>query len=152
MFPNSIQSTSLSYSAETFDGKSELSVVTYKAAFFTHIRWGIWSNHYGWLPFQPVSTNQHLLRSRGRPPRLQTSHSIIGSDPNVWDFLLEPKRENFSAKIRFCSFAGSSEQNQQRRPDGQWNAGLAQTGQSQQLSARALLWAHLGRPKTPSDT
>ena len=125
--------------------------MTYKAAFFPHIRWGIWSNHYGWLPFQPVSTNQHLLRSRGRSPGLQTSHSIIGSDPNVWDFLLEPKRENFSAKIRFCSFAGSSEQNQQRRPDVQWNAGWGGGSQSQQLSATAMLCLQLGRPKRPSD-
>ena len=125
--------------------------MTYKAAFFPHIRWGIWSNHYGWLPFQPVSTNQHLLRSRGRSPGLQTNHSIIGSDPNVWDFLLEPKRENFSAKIRFCSFAGSSEQNQQRRPDVQWNAGWGGGSQSQQLSATAMLCLQLGRPKRPSD-
>ena len=77
---------------------------------------------------------------------------MFGSDLDLCNFLLlELERRSFSAKISLCSFAGSSEQNQQRRPDVQWNAGWGGGSQSQQLSATAMLCLQLGRPKRPSD-
>ena len=125
--------------------KVSLSGVTYKAAFFPHIRLGFGSTTTTAVAHIATRLYQHLCSHKpSLGPLIFLTFRLFFCSGSMGGLL--------SAKIRLCSFAGSSEQNQQRRPDGQWNAGLAQTDQSQQLSARALLWAHLGRPKTPSDT
>ena len=125
--------------------KVSLSGVTYKAAFFPHIRLGFGSTtttamaHVSTRLYQPLYTHKPFTWTT----YLSNPQAILVLRLDERPF----KRENKTLLI--CR---PSEQNQQRRPDGQWNAGLAQTGQSEQLSATALLWAHLGRPKTPSDT
>ena len=125
--------------------KVSLSGVTYKAAFFPHIRLGFGSTTTTAVAHIATRLYQHLCSHKpSLGPLIFLTFRLFFCSGSMGGIL--------SAKIRHCSFAGSSEQNQQRRPDGQWNAGLAQTDQSQQLSATALLWAQLGRPKTPSDT